>query len=255
MLDIKSVRFKLHKQEEIEVLSPRRNNPSTTSDVDNKLVSINTSDRLELAPKAKLLHMKMEKSMKSTKSILKSVYKAEDSLPEIGSSDKFLSLFHSTKNDCRILLNYVSEYINIRSISESVSATLSHDPESSLIAFDDKFKLTNDLTDKDQMTLLLELISLKESNQRKICAYLLDNLSPELISNEKTPETCSKDLSILLTVLRTFQTLGSAIKRIELTREHAEKAHQIMSLQEKIEVLQRELSDKSQELKEFKVNL
>eukprot|EP01041_Mallomonas_annulata_P008459 gene8459-17436_t len=239
----------------------------STKENKSKKVTINVAvqestaepERLEVHPtgdntkaRIKALKSKVHKDIIQSRSILRKINDAEDSLAAISEEERTREAFLRLKNECRVLMTFMTEHLVVsnalrQAVHTAKRTDLRVDTDADLVAFEGRFDISETLSDKDALQMAMELLMVKDDAQQRICSILLETLASDLVSSE-VPENCPVGLGKLLILFRSFRSLERSLRKIELTREQADRAHQVMALQLRVETQQRELDKTCQTL-------
>lgn len=193
--------------------------------------------------KAKSTNIGVHHNLEKSKILLKSIHDLEDKVELIGIPDKTLSALMKLKNDCRVLLDYIAK--------ENAKQTVYDNSE--LLEFEEQYKIVVGLDTKRQLDAVVNLLFARDLALYRVSCMLLEKQSQDLVSNEKIPPHCSRELNRILVLFYTIKNLGEEIKKIQLTRAEAERAHELIAQQLEVEKLRKRCDHLEHEYKHLKV--
>lgn len=231
-------------------------NKSSMFNLGKKILAVEDSKRAQSAmiipvdgtasesiTRAKQTNIGIHQNLEKSKNLLHSIHDLEDKVELIGIPDKTLSALLKLKNDCRVLLDY---------IARENSKTVVYD-NTELLEFEEQYKIILGLDVRRQLDAVVNLLFARDLALYRVSCILLEKQSQDLVSNEQIPSNCSRELNRVLVLFHTIKNLGEEIKKIQLTRAEAERAHELIAQQLEVEKLRKKCEHLEHDYKHLKV--
>ena len=200
-------------------------------------------DLTSLKSRARETSLSLSQQIDQSRTNLYLIGKTSNSVQHISSheDDDANSLFLSQKNSCRVILNFLYDSVIESAHHETVISNL----EASLVDFEDKYRGFISITTEEKLENILRLAVFKDKMLARLCNQLLSQASIEYQYIDSLEEYAAPDVAELMKLFGTFKLLSKAIKKLEFSREEADEALTMSSLQQQLLMHKAELARKT----------